>query len=90
MIYSLILFFSFSGNSHQVCTAVVLLVPDSFPVPNGELLSRDGSYFIHSFTETSTVMFGELSDQVISEYIATGDPMYVVGQSYHTSVNIWV
>ncbi|KAJ3320820.1 hypothetical protein HDV06_004831 [Boothiomyces sp. JEL0866] len=52
-----------SGKSHSVLTAVCLI--------------KDGQ--IHSFVEKTLVTFGELTDQEILDYVATGEPMDKAG-----------
>jgi septum formation protein len=59
---------SLSNNSHSVCTGVTLVLKK----PNAELL-------VHSFHESSTVTFGDLSEEVIRAYVETGEPLDKAG-----------
>ncbi|XP_023951506.2 dTTP/UTP pyrophosphatase [Bicyclus anynana] len=54
---------SLSGRSHTVFTGVVVKLPNR----------------VVKFTETTNVMFGQLDDDQIKGYIATGEPMDKAG-----------
>jgi septum formation protein len=54
---------SLSGRSHRVHTGVAVIAPRAE----------------HSFVETATVWFDDLSDHDIERYIATGEPMGKAG-----------
>lgn len=54
-------FFRLSGRTHTVYTGVVVKSFDE----------------IVKFTEKTNVVFGEIDDEQIQGYIATGEPMYV-------------
>lgn len=60
---------SLSGRSHHVYTAVTILV-----LPDGSTSSEPVA---ENFVEETEVSFGELSDEQIAAYVATGAPMYV-------------
>lgn len=74
---------SFSGKSHQVCSAVTMLVSSNFPGVPADVPSKDG-YRMRSFTDTCSVDFGDISDDIIERYIATGEPMCVKLTFLHT------
>ena len=54
-----------SGKVHQVLTAVWILI-------------RKGSTVMkeHHFVETTHVEFGNLTEEMISKYVNSGEPMY--------------
>ena len=59
----------FSNQTHKVYTGVTLVKPDE--------TGRD--FKLHSFYEGSEVRMAELSDEVIREYIETGEPLDKAG-----------
>jgi septum formation protein len=62
-----------SGSSHQVHTGVALATP---------VTSTDGnalSWAVHSFVETTTVTFDDLSSGEIDAYVASGEPFGKAG-----------
>jgi septum formation protein len=60
-----------SGRTHEVITGVCLLGPA------GELITRNRE--LRTASETTRVTMCEISDDEISEYIATGEPMDKAG-----------
>ncbi|MDO4443054.1 MAG: Maf family protein [Slackia sp.] len=62
-----------SGRAHQVITGVSVWLVGA---PEGE---EDISLAFRSFAETSHVLFRDLDDALIEEYIATGEPMDKAG-----------
>jgi septum formation protein len=64
-----------SGNVHEVLTAVTIASKQS-----SSSSSSDGYYYnYHDFVETTTVKFDTLTDEVICEYVDTGEPMDKAG-----------
>lgn len=61
-----------SGKTHKVHTGMVLVTP----LPPG---SGEEPFRITQLCETTEVMFGDLSPEVIQGYIATGEPMDKAG-----------
>ena len=63
-----------SGSSHQVHTGVALATP---------AVTRGGDdtiqWAVHSFVETTTVTFDELSSGEIDAYVASGEPFGKAG-----------
>eukprot|EP00943_MAST-04B_sp_MAST-4B-sp1_P004124 g4124.t1 len=57
-----------SGNSHMVCTAVVL-----------RYLDHKNQRVTSSFVEETTVEFMELTDSMVHAYVETGEPMDKAG-----------
>ncbi|KAJ3041464.1 hypothetical protein HDV00_009260 [Rhizophlyctis rosea] len=56
---------SLSGRKHQVVTGVALTFRDK----------SDGTTRFESFTEQTEVEFATLSDELITAYLATGEPL---------------
>lgn len=61
-----------SGRTHEVITGVSVWLVSAPP-------SKEVSLGFRTFTETSRVLFKELSDEVIAEYVAGGEPMDKAG-----------
>ena len=59
---------SLSGNTHSVFTGVTFV-----------FMSRDGRVGEYTFSDETKVMFYELSEAEIAEYVATGDPLDKAG-----------
>jgi len=63
-----------SGKVHQVITGVCLVKPGV-----GSADHRDERRELRTSSETTSVMMTEISDQEISDYVATGEPMDKAG-----------
>lgn len=61
-----------SGRPHQVITGVSVWLVSAPP-------NKEVSLGFRTFTETSHVTFKELTDEVIAEYVAGGEPMDKAG-----------
>ena len=61
-----------SGRPHQVITGVSVWLVSAPP-------NKEVSLGFRTFTETSRVTFKELTDEVIAEYVAGGEPMDKAG-----------
>lgn len=60
-----------SGNIHEVLTAVTIAI-------KGESSDING-FVLHTFCESTTVQFAQLSDRVIDSYILSGEPFDKAG-----------
>lgn len=59
---------SLSGSSHHVHTGVALVLPQVLGSSNGQ----QGQPLCRTFSETTNVIFAELSKDLIDAYIHTG------------------
>lgn len=59
-----------SGRAHDVHTGVALATPSE---------GEPGGWTVHSFAETTTVVFDNLSDAEIEAYVASGEPFGKAG-----------
>lgn len=70
----------FSGKVHTVWTAVVLITPVNSPVFKGKTLCKeDGRFNITEFQESTDVMMMNLTPEIITAYVDTGESMDKAG-----------
>jgi septum formation protein len=68
-----------SGRTHQVITGVCLMGPRSGGQGPGGLRLRAENPELRTNSEITLVTVGEISDQEISDYVASGEPMDKAG-----------
>jgi septum formation protein len=68
-----------SGSSHQVHTGVALATPAGINSGDGGPQATKMEWAVHSFVETTTVTFDNLSSGEIDAYVASGEPFGKAG-----------
>lgn len=69
-----------SGRKHRVLTAVTIAYRTECPLLYTILSSPDaGDYTMKTFCSSSEVTFAELTPEIISAYVATGEPLDKAG-----------
>ena len=70
---------SLSGRTHSVITAVALLKPTPTTTAAAAAATAGSDFVVECFTESTSVTFATLTSEMISAYVATGEPLDKAG-----------